>query len=82
MVMVQLANPKKDNNDLNDDDQIVGASQESIKVLEEFNGSDSLLSASSYGVTSDSSLGIGAEGISISDSFMSGLDATEYQTGF
>ena len=45
-----------------------------IVILEEFNESDGYLSASFDGVTSDFSLGIGAEGISMSDSLMSVLD--------
>ena len=74
-----IGKPKKDENDLNDDDQIVGVSQGAIDVLEEFNESDSRLSASFDGVTKDFSLGIGAsdfslgiaaEGISMSDSLM------------
>ena len=78
-----IGKPKKDENDLNDDDQIVGVSQGAIDVLEEFNESDSRLSASFDGVTRDFSLGIGAsdfslgiaaEGISMSDSLMSVLD--------
>ena len=78
-----IGKPKKDENDLNDDDQIVGVSQGAIDVLEEFNESDSRLSASFEGVTKDFSLGIGAsdfslgiaaEGISMSDSLMSVLD--------
>ena len=78
-----IGKPKKDENDLNDDDQIVGVSQGAIDVLEEFNESDSRLSASFDGVTRDFSLGIGAsdfslgiaaEGISMSDSLMPVLD--------
>ena len=72
-----IGKPKKGKNDLNDDDQIVGVSQGAIDVLEEFNESDGYLSASFDGVTSDFSLGIGAEGISMSDSLMSVLDTAE-----
>jgi hypothetical protein len=83
-----IGKPKKGKNDLNDDDQIVGVSQGAIDVLEEFNESDSRLSASFDGVTRDFSLGIGAsdfslgiaaEGISMSDSLMPVLEPTTSQ---
>ena len=83
-----IGKPKKDENDLNDDYQIVGVSQGAIDVLEEFNESDSRLSASFDGVTRDFSLGIGAsdfslgiaaEGISMSDSLMPVLEPTTSQ---